>query len=252
MGSIVRRFSGVLMALIMTVGLIGAMTVQPAQATSHASKSYQAPKKGQRSSAVKALQLRLVKAKSLPSQNVTGYFGSLTEKGVRNFQRKAKLKPTGKVDQKTWAALVAKTGTMKAPAAKKPAAKHKKVKGIDHRCLIKGRALCISKHTGKLYYMENGKVVRTLDARFGCSSTRTRQGTFKVYWKSRHHVSSIYHSKMPYAMFFSGGQAVHYSADFAARGYNGCSHGCVNIRSRSGIRWVFDQVRTGDRVVVYR
>jgi hypothetical protein len=32
-------------------------------------------------------------------------------------------------------------------------------------------------------------------------------------------------------MFFGGGQAVHYSPDFAARGYNGASHGCVTLRS---------------------
>ena len=65
-------------------------------------------------------------------------------------------------------------------------------------------------------------------------------------------LSTIYHTPMPYAMFFSGGQAVHYSSDFASRGYNGCSHGCVNIRNKSGIRWVFDRVRVGDRVIVYR
>ncbi|HEY9394911.1 MAG TPA: L,D-transpeptidase [Nocardioides sp.] len=52
-------------------------------------------------------------------------------------------------------------------------------------------------------------------------------------------------------MFFNGGQAVHYSSDFAARGYNGCSHGCVNVRNKSSIAWVFDQIRIGDRVVVY-
>jgi lipoprotein-anchoring transpeptidase ErfK/SrfK len=80
---------------------------------------------------------------------------------------------------------------------------------------------------------------------------RTREGTFKVRWKSRHHVSSQFHSSMPYAMFFSGGQAVHYSPDFARVGYNGCSHGCVNIRSRSTIAWIFDQIRVGDRVYVY-
>ena len=41
-------------------------------------------------------------------------------------------------------------------------------------------------------------------------------------------------------------------ADLAARGYNSCSHGCVNIRNKSGIRWVFNRVRVGDRVIVYR
>ena len=53
------------------------------------------------------------------------------------------------------------------------------------------------------------------------------------------------------AMFFSGGQAVHYSPDFVANGYNGASHGCVNIRAFKSIRWLFDQVRLGDRVVVF-
>ena len=81
---------------------------------------------------------------------------------------------------------------------------------------------------------------------------RTREGKFSVLWKSRNHVSSIYHTPMPYAMFFSGGQAVHYSADFAARGYNGASHGCVNVRDYDGIRWLFGEVNVGDRVVVHR
>ncbi len=56
---------------------------------------------------------------------------------------------------------------------------------------------------------------------------------------------------MPYAMFFSRGQAVHYSADFAARGYDGASHGCVNVRDRDAVAALFDQVRVGDKVVVY-
>jgi lipoprotein-anchoring transpeptidase ErfK/SrfK len=53
-------------------------------------------------------------------------------------------------------------------------------------------------------------------------------------------------------MFFSGGQAVHYSSDFAARGYNGASHGCVNVRDYNGIKWLFGQVKVGDKVIVYR
>jgi lipoprotein-anchoring transpeptidase ErfK/SrfK len=56
---------------------------------------------------------------------------------------------------------------------------------------------------------------------------------------------------MPYSMFFSGGQAVHYSSDFAARGYAGASHGCVNVRDLAGIASLFGQVNLGDKVVVY-
>ena len=64
--------------------------------------------------------------------------------------------------------------------------------------------------------------------------------------------STIYDTSMPLAMFFSGGQAVHYSPDFAANGYNGASHGCVNVRDRAAVAWLFDQVRLGDKVIVYR
>ena len=58
----------------------------------------------------------------------------------------------------------------------------------------------------------------TLDTRFGGNGYVTREGQFSVYRKSRDHVSTIYDTSMPFAMFFSGGQAVHYSPDFAATG----------------------------------
>ena len=122
---------------------------------------------------------------------------------------------------------------------------------IDKRCMTKGRVLCINKRTRKLVYLVNGKPIQITDARFGARKTPTRQGVFKIQRKSKNHVSSLYHSPMPYAMFFSGGQAVHYSADFKARGYNGASHGCVNIRDKRKIAWIFARVKVGDKVVVY-
>ena len=91
----------------------------------------------------------------------------------------------------------------------------------------------------------------TVDTRFGGSATPTREGVFSVFMKSRDHVSSLYDSSMPFAMFFSGGQAVHYSSDFAAVGYNGASHGCVNVRDYDGIAALFELVAVGDKVVVY-
>jgi lipoprotein-anchoring transpeptidase ErfK/SrfK len=44
---------------------------------------------------------------------------------------------------------------------------------------------------------------------------------------------------------------VHYSPDFAAHGYNGASHGCVNVRDYDAVAWLFDEVRLGDKVIVY-
>jgi lipoprotein-anchoring transpeptidase ErfK/SrfK len=90
-----------------------------------------------------------------------------------------------------------------------------------------------------------------MDVRFGSQYTPTREGLFHVTFKSRDHVSTIYHTAMPYAMFFSGGEAVHYSSDFAARGYAGASHGCVNVRDKAAVAALFDQVKVGDKVVVY-
>ncbi|MFH8582876.1 L,D-transpeptidase [Streptomyces celluloflavus] len=130
------------------------------------------------------------------------------------------------------------------PPAAKPAG------SLDRRCLT-GRVLCISKRSDTLTWMVDGKAVSTMDVRFGAEYTPTREGTFGVTFKSRRHVSTLYHSAMPYAMFFSGGQAVHYSSDFAARGYTGASHGCVNVRDRQKIAALFAAVRPGDKVVVY-
>lgn len=122
---------------------------------------------------------------------------------------------------------------------------------VDSRCMT-GRVLCASKTTKQILWMIDGKVIETMDARYGRPGLDTREGTFQVFRKSRHHVSGIYGTAMPWAMFFSGGQAVHYSADFARRGHVGGSAGCINVRDAAAIDRVYSQVRIGDKVVVYR
>ncbi|MFE9096180.1 L,D-transpeptidase family protein [Streptomyces sp. NPDC007264] len=178
----------------------------------------------------------------------TGTYDDLTEKAVKGFQGKRGLPRTGEVDSVTWQRLLKMThkpGTWELYLmGGQPAA------APDPRCTT-GRVLCISKTTRTLRWMVDGRTVSTMAVRFGTQYTPTREGVFHVYWKSRHHVSTIYHSSMPYAMFFSGGQAVHYSYDFAARGYAGGSHGCVNVRDEAAIAALFSQVRTGDKVVVH-
>jgi lipoprotein-anchoring transpeptidase ErfK/SrfK len=98
----------------------------------------------------------------------------------------------------------------------------------------------------------DGKALLRMDVRFGSDETPTRNGSFRVFRKTRNGVSTLYHTPMPWAMTFSGGQAVHYSPDFAARGYNGASHGCVNVRNLGGIQALFAQARVGDKVIVHR
>ncbi len=184
------------------------------------------------------------------SGNVTGTYGSVTSAAVKGFQAKRAVPVTGAVDQRTLSRLTAMTRVPTTPETTNRAAKPSAA-GLDSRCLT-GRVLCISKTSNSLTWMVDGEPQLRVDVRFGSYETPTREGTFAVGWKSPNHVSTIYHTPMPYAMFFSGGQAVHYSSDFAARGYAGASHGCVNVRNLAGIQSLFGQVRVGDKVVVYR
>ncbi|WP_369391471.1 L,D-transpeptidase family protein [Streptomyces sp. CG1] len=203
--------------------------------------------RGDSGPAVRELQARLRQLDWL-SEGPSGSYGALTERGVRGFQGKRGLPQTGRTDTVTWQRLVAMTHTpgtwelylMGGQPAGAP----------DPRCLT-GRVLCIDKTTRTLRWMVDGRTVTTTAVRFGTQYTPTREGVFHVYWKARNWVSTLYHSPMPYAMFFSRGQAVHYSYDFAARGYAGGSHGCVNVRDQAAIQQLFAQVRVGDKVVVY-
>ena len=202
---------------------------------------------GSQGARVRELQARLRQTGHF-DRSPTGYYGTVTVAAVQSFQGKRGLPRTGGTDTVTWQKLLGMTRKPTAaeltPPTERPAAKP------DKRCMT-GRVLCISKNSRTLSWMIDGRVVSSMDVRFGSQYTPTREGTFSVYWKSRHHVSTIYDTPMPYAMFFSGGQAVHYSSDFAARGYNGASHGCVNVRDEGKIASLFAQVKNGDKVVIY-
>jgi peptidoglycan hydrolase-like protein with peptidoglycan-binding domain len=181
--------------------------------------------------------------------DVTGTYDDATVTAVKGFQARRVLPVTGSVDQRTLDRLTAMTTD---PTQDELHNVQPSPGKLDARCLT-GRVLCIDKTSRTLRWVVDGHVRQQLDARFGSTlnDTPTREGLFHVYLMDSDHVSQLYGSSMPYAMFFSGGQAVHYSSDFAAVGYDGASHGCVNIRDQNGIRWLFSQVHVGDSVVVY-
>ncbi|MFH8488201.1 L,D-transpeptidase family protein [Streptomyces longisporoflavus] len=203
---------------------------------------------GQSGDQVRELQARLRQIQWIYA-DPTGTYDKSTAAAVHGFQEKRGLPATGTTDTVTWQRLLGMTdeptkyelysGGGIPPS--KPA-----------KACMTGRVLCISKESRTLTWMIDGRVVSTMDVRFGSQYTPTRDGTFTVYWKSRHHVSTLYDSSMPYALFFSGGQAVHYSTDFAATGYTGASHGCVNVRDEKKIAKLYAEVRKGDKVVVYK
>ncbi|MFD9357630.1 L,D-transpeptidase family protein [Streptomyces sp. NPDC060031] len=202
---------------------------------------------GDDSEQVRELQARLRQLK-LMTVAPTGFYGSKTTAAVKSFQGKNKLTATGGVDEPTWKKIQSLTKKPTADELRPPAVNE--ADAPDPRCM-EGRVMCISKESRTLAWMIDGKVVSTMDVRFGSENTPTREGVFNVGWKAKEWTSTIYHTPMPYAMFFSGGQAVHYSADFAARGYAGASHGCVNVRDKAKLSALFDAVQVGDKVVVY-
>ena len=204
--------------------------------------------KGDSGDDVRDLQARL-KQIGWFNAGVTGFYGNVTTEAVSGFQGKRGIAITGFVDQTTLDRLHAMTREpteAELTNAPPPVPSGK----LDPRCLT-GRVMCIDKSTSVLRWVVGGTVQLSVEVRFGSQELPTREGQFSVFAKSRDHVSSIYKTPMPFAMFFSGGQAVHYSPDFAANGYNGASHGCVNVRDYGAITSLYDQVDIGDGVVIY-
>ena len=173
-----------------------------------------------------------IKSRNLKNQS----FGKSTQSAVKSFQAKFWIPSTGVIDQRTWRAL----SKLASPVGVLPG-----------RCTRVKVSLCADKTTRLIRYVVKGKVKLTLDARFGLPGMDTGNGVFSVNRKSRDHVSSLYRSWMPFAMFFNGGEAVHYSPYFSRDGYNGGSHGCIGVRDFKMAEWMFDRVPMGARVYVY-
>ncbi|MEU5161583.1 L,D-transpeptidase family protein [Streptomyces sp. NPDC020875] len=198
---------------------------------------------------VRELQARLAQLDWF-RERPTGTYGRVTASAVSGFQEKRGLAVTGAVDTVTWERLRGMTKRPTRAELDGRTAETKPKAALDPQCL-NGRVLCVSKTSRTLSWVVDGKVRSAMDVRFGGKETPTREGVFSVFRKERDHVSNLYDTPMPLSLFFSGGQAVHYSAEFAAQGYNGASHGCVNVRDRGALAAIFDQVRIGDKVVVH-
>jgi lipoprotein-anchoring transpeptidase ErfK/SrfK len=79
----------------------------------------------------------------------------------------------------------------------------------------------------------------------GRKGFRTPPGTFRVTFKNRDHVSSIYDAPMPYSVFFNGGIAFHQGS------LREKSHGCIHL-SRAAAKSFFGALGRGDVVQVVR
>ena len=200
--------------------------------------------------AVRALQARLRQIGWFDG-DVTDYYGTRTTAAVRGFQTKRGLAATGLLDEPTWQRLVAMTHPPTTDELNNVVPAPQPLSwDVDSRCLT-GFVICISKTTRSLTVVRDGTARYAMDVRFGSEMEPTREGVFHITWKKVDVVSNLYHTPMPYSMFFSGGQAIHYSSNFARLGYNGSSHGCVNVRDWDGMVRLYNETPVGTTVVIH-
>jgi hypothetical protein len=158
-------------------------------------------------------------------------------RAIRAFQIKHRIKPAiGFAGPVTWATMQL-VGARKNPNA-------------AGKCPVRSYRVACVDLSRQLTWVQKGKkvVYGPVPMRSGRAGYRTRTGWHKVYWKHKNHVSTLYHQPMPYAQFFSGGQAFHavYGSIFTTVG----SMGCVNLRLGDA-RKLWSVLKTGDRVYAW-
>lgn len=167
----------------------------------------------------------------------TGYFNASTQAQVQHLQEKFLYDQTGTMGSGLWDFL-----------------RHITWRRGELPWQCSDFSLCITKDQRIMRFIVDGQVVRTVDVRFGTAgdpTRETREGLFQVNWKDRDHYSTVWGSPMPFTMNFAGGQAIHYSYNFADIGYWGSSHGCINVRDWDALEWIYDRTPVGTPVYVY-
>jgi len=103
---------------------------------------------------------------------------------------------------------------------------------------------CVDLSANRSWLLRNGRVTYgPVPITHGRTGFRTPSGTFRVAFKKRDHVSSIYDAEMPWSVFFNGGVAFH-EGSLAVT-----SHGCVHL-SPAAAETYFSTLSVGDIVQV--
>ncbi|SDN03961.1 L,D-transpeptidase catalytic domain [Streptomyces sp. cf386] len=158
-------------------------------------------------------------------------------RAIRAFQTEHKIEPaTGFAGPVTW-------GTMQLLSARKNP-------NAEKKCPVRAyRVACVDLDRQLMWVQDGRRVVfGPASIRSGREGFGTRTGWHAVYWRHKNHVSSLYHSPMPYSQFFNGGQAFHgvYGGLFTPIG----SRGCVNM-TLDDARALWGVLKKGDRLYVW-
>lgn len=183
---------------------------------------------------------------------VNGAFDDATRQSVAAWRGRIGLPASEVMDERTWTPLLRRTRLPRYADLFSAPPHSDSTQELDPRCAT-GRVICISRQQKKMSFVDNGQIRFTREARFAMPGWESDEGEFRIWYKNHETVSKIFGERtpMPYALFYDRNVAVHYSQDFADKGYAGGSHGCSQLRDYQVAKWLYEQVQVGDRVVVY-
>lgn len=200
---------------------------------------------------MRELQHRLKQA-GLYQGALDGAFDDATRQAIAAWRKRIGLPASEVMDERAWTPLIRRT-RLPRYAELFDAPPQSSLTQELHASCATGRVVCISKQQKKMSYVEDGRVRFTREARFAMPGWDSPEGEFRIWYMNHETVSKIFGERtpMPYAMFYQGNVAIHFSQDFADKGYGGGSHGCSQLRDYQVAKWLYEQVKVGDRVVVY-
>jgi hypothetical protein len=161
---------------------------------------------GSRGARVRALQERLIALDYLAGGTADGVFGMRTWHAVVAFQGWQRLQRDGVVGGRTRSALA---------AADPPRAWVRLARGLE-----------LDLQRQVLLVVVGGRTVRAVHISTARPGYATPRGRFHVYRRELSSWSSAYQVWMPYALYFSGGYAIH---GFGSVPAYPASHGCVRL-----------------------
>jgi lipoprotein-anchoring transpeptidase ErfK/SrfK len=114
--------------------------------------------------------------------------------------------------------------------------------------VVPGDAIVVSKKNQRLWAFRDGRLRQRYLVSTGQIDYDTRAGWFNVYSRQKEHHSLLYDVDMPFALFFSGGQAIHASTALRQLG-RPASHGCVRLPRRHA-QTLFQDSTVGRPVII--
>ena len=222
-------------AALAATGLLGAVavsapgvsTASARSAAPHVVQSQPSPLHlGSRGHRVRILQKRLIELGYLSARVRRGVFGMRTWHAVVAFQGWEGLQRDGIVGPRTRRALAS-------AERPRPWRKLKRALELD----VKRQVLLVVGH---------GRTVRAVHISSGKPGYDTPRGHYRVYRRELKSWSHAYQVWMPYALYFTGGYAIHGFGDVPAYP---ASHGCVRV-PLSEAPWVYERTPLRTRVLV--